>query len=332
MPAMTLPIVCVSRPLPAPFDCPGAEVRFGPDRGFDSPASLREFVRGAAALVTWVSERVNEALLEAAGPSLKVVANFAVGYDNIDLGACARRGVIVTNTPDAVTEGTADMAFALLLAASRRMSEADRFVRSGAWAERGLLGPAEFIGRPIAGRRLLIVGAGRIGYATALRSIGWGMRVRYVARTRKHDFESAPLNAERVELDEGLRDADFVSVHTPLNAETRHLLDARRLALMKPTAVLVNTARGAVIDEAALAAALCEGRLFAAGLDVFEREPGCHPALSGLANVVLAPHIGSASVGSREMMTNLCAANVRAVLAGKAAITPVSAVTAPGGG
>lgn len=319
-----MPTVAVSRPLPIALEVPGAEVRYGPERGFASPAELREFVRGADAAVTWVSERVDDAFLDAAGKQLKVVANFAVGYDNIDVAACARRGVIVTNTPDAVTEGTADMAMALLLAAARRMSEADRFVRSGAWAKHGILGPREFIGRPISGRRLLIVGAGRIGYATALRSIGWGMRISYVARSRKHDFESAPLNAQRVELDEGLREADFVSVHTPLTPETRHLIDARRIGLMKPTTVIVNTARGPVIDEEALAAALKDGKIFAAGLDVFEKEPGCHPALVGLENVVMAPHIGSASVGSREMMTQLCAANVRAVLSGGKPITPVS--------
>jgi glyoxylate reductase len=319
-----MPTVAVSRPLPIALDVPGAEVRYGPERGFASPGELREFVRGADAAVTWVSERVDDAFLDAAGKQLKVVANFAVGYDNIDVAACARRGVIVTNTPDAVTEGTADMAMALLLGAARRMSEADRYVRGGAWAKRGILGPREFIGRPISGRRLLIVGAGRIGYATALRSLGWGMRIAYVARSRKHEFESAPLNAQRVELDDGLREADFVSVHTPLTPETRHLLDARRIGLMKPTAVIVNTARGPVIDEEALAAALKDGKIFAAGLDVFEKEPGCHPALVGLENVVLAPHIGSASVGSREMMTRMCAANVRAVLSGDAPVTPVS--------
>ncbi len=319
-----MPTVAVSRPLPIPLEVPGAEVRYGPEKGFLSAGDLQDFVRGADGVVTWVSERVDDAFLDAAGAQLKVVANFAVGYDNIDVAACARRGVIVTNTPDAVTEGTADMAMALLLAAARRMSEADRYVRSGAWKERGILGPREFIGRPIAGQTLLIVGAGRIGYATALRSLGWGMRILYVARSRKHDFESAPLNARRVELDDGLREADFVSVHTPLTAQTHHLLDARRIGLMKSTAVVVNTARGAVIDEAALAAALQERRIFAAGLDVFEKEPGCHAALVGLENVVMAPHIGSASVGSREMMTQLCAANVRAVLAGEAPKTPVS--------
>jgi len=319
-----MPLVTCSRPLPPEFDVPGAEVRFGPPRGFATPDDLRAFVRGTDALVSWVSERVDDALLEAAGPQLRIVANFAVGYDNIDLAACKRRGIIVTNTPDAVTEGTADLAVALILAAARRLSHADRFARSGEWARTGILGPAEFIGRPIAGSTLLIVGAGRIGYATAIRLHGWGVRTLYVARHPKPDFEHAPLNAQRVELDEGLRQADIVSLHIPLSSETRGLINAKRLALMKPTAVLVNTARGPIVDEAALAAALRDGRLFAAGLDVFEKEPGVHPDLVGLDNVVMAPHIGSASETSRRQMSALCAANVRAVLEGRPPVTPVT--------
>lgn len=317
------PRVVCSRPLPGAFEVPDADVRHGPARGFGSREELFEFVRGAAAFVSWVSDRVDDALLEAAGENLRIVANFAVGYDNVDTDACARRGVIVSNTPDAVTEGTADAAWTLLLAAARRLIEGDRFARSGAWAEHGILGPTDFIGRPIAGRTLLIVGAGRIGYATALRSLGWGMRIRYVARSRKPAFEQAPLNARRVGLDEGLREADFVSIHTPLTDETRHLFDARRLALMKETAVLVNTARGPVVDEAALAEALREKRIFAAGLDVFEREPEVHAALTELENAVMTPHYGSASSTSREEMTALCAANVRAALAGERVPTPV---------
>ncbi len=320
-----MPVVAACRPLPAEFEVPGATVRWGPERGFASPEELRAFVKGADAIVAWVSERIDDAALAAAGPQLKVVANFAVGVDNIDLAACARRRIIVTNTPDAVTEGTADMAWALMLAVARRLSHGDRFARSGEWARHGVLGPAEFLGQAIAGRTLLIVGAGRIGYATALRSIGWGMRVLYVARSPKPNFEFAPLNARRVELDDGLRQADFISVHTPLTDETRHLINARRLALLKPTAVLVNTSRGAVIDEGALARALREGRLFGAGLDVFESEPTVHPDLVGLDNIVMAPHMGSASVDSRRAMTELCAANVRAVLTGNAPLTPVLA-------
>lgn len=322
--------VRVCRPLPGEFDVPGAEVRFGPERGFPDIADRHGFFRGAHACVTWVSDRVDEAFLNAVGPRLKVVANFAVGYDNIDVDVCRRRGVIVTNTPDAVTEGTADAAFMLMLAAARRLSAADRFVRSGDWERHGILGPNEWIGRPLAGKTLLIVGAGRIGYATALRSIGWGMRVIYASRSHAAAFEHAPLNARRFELDDGLREADVVSLHVPLTPtgtppeqSTRHLIDARRLSLMKPTAVIVNTCRGPVIDEAALADALASGRLFAAGLDVFEHEPRVHDRLKSLDNVVLTPHYGSSNVTSRAGMSALCEANIRAVLAGRPPVTPV---------
>jgi glyoxylate reductase len=316
------PQIRVSRPIPGSFDVPG-EVRFGPERGFRTAAELHEFVRGADAVVSWVSEKIDAAFLDAAGPQLKVVSNFAVGYDNIDVEACRTRGIIATNTPDAVTEGTADAAVMLLLAAARRVASADRFVRSGAWAEHGILGPTELLGQPIAGRELLIVGAGRIGYATALRMLGWGMRIKYVARTPKPVFEQAPLNATRVELHDGLATADFVSVHVPLSPATKHLLGAREMAMMKPSAVLVNTARGAIIDEAALAEALQAGRIWAAGLDVFEDEPRVHERLKVLDNVVLTPHYGSASMASRSQMTALCAANIRAVLAGGPAVTPI---------
>lgn len=316
--------IALSRPLPGPFDVGDATVRPGPERGFADRADLLDHVHGAHAIVSWVSERVDGELLDAAGPQLRIVANYAVGYDNIDVAACRERSVIATNTPDAVTEGTADCAFALMLAAARRLGEGERFIRSGAWAEHGVLGPAEFLGRALTGRTLLIVGAGRIGYATALRSIGWGMRILYVARSPKPTFEHAPLGARRVELDEGLREADFVSIHTPLTDATRHLINADKLALMKPTSVLVNTARGPVVDEQALATALRDGRLFAAGLDVFEDEPRVHPDLVGLDNVVLTPHFGSASEDSRHEMTALCAANVRAVLDGRPPVTPIA--------
>lgn len=320
-----MPLVCVSRKLAFPFHVPGAEIRFGPEHGVMSRDDLCAFVKGADAVVTWFCDRITDDVLAAAGPQLKILANYAVGYENIDLAAALRRRVVVTNTPDAVTEGTADMAWTLLLAAARRLVHADRFARSGEWARHGILGPSQFIGASIAGRTLLIVGAGRIGRATALRSLGWGMRIHYCARSRKPEWEFAPLNARYVELNEGLRDADFVSVHTPLNDSTRHLIDARRLALMKPSAVLVNTSRGPVIDEAALADALRAGRLAAAGLDVFENEPSIHPALASLDNVIMAPHIGSATVDSRRMMTDLCAANIQAVLAGRPPLTPVTA-------
>lgn len=321
--SQALPIVAVSRPLPGEFSVPEADVRFGPERGFPDPKQRGEFMRGASAIVTWVSDRVDDALLDAIGPQLKVVANFAVGFDNIELDACRRRGVRVSNTPDAVTEGTADVAVMLMLAAARRLSAADRFCRSGDWERHGILGPNEWIGVPLAGRTLFIVGAGRIGYATALRTIGFGMRVTYWARRAKPAFEAAPLNARKLELDEGLAGADFVSIHVPLTPETRGLIDARRLALMKPGAVLVNTARGPIVDEAALAAALRDRRIFGAGLDVFEKEPQVYDALKSLDNVVMTPHYGSASETSRSAMSALCAANIRAVLAGKDPVTPV---------
>jgi len=323
MPNEPKPIVCVSRPLPGEFSVPGAEIRFGPERGYPTASEFAAFARGACAIVSWVSERIDGALLDEIGPTLEIVANFAVGYDNIDLEACRARRIRVSNTPDAVTEGTADAAVMLMLAAARRLPAADRFVRSGAWEKHGILGPNEWIGQPLSGRTLLIVGAGRIGFATAVRMLGWGMKVMYASRSRKANFEQAPMNAERVELDEGLTRADFVSLHVPLTSETRGIIDGRRLALMKRTAVLVNTGRGALVDEGALAGALRAGQLFGAGLDVLEREPAIHPGLVGLDNVVVTPHYGSASVTSRGAMSALCAANIRAVLGGGVPITPV---------
>ncbi|MEM1424184.1 MAG: D-glycerate dehydrogenase [Planctomycetota bacterium] len=294
----------------------------GPGGGY-SRRELLDAVGGASGVVTWWNEPVDAEFLDAAGGGLRVVCNFAVGHDNIDHALCAERGVVACNTPDAVTEGTADVAWCLLMSAARRFSEGDRYVRTGAWAAGGALGPRDFLGQPIAGRTLCIVGAGRIGYATALRSIGWGMRVTYVARSPKARFEMAPLNAERVTLEEGLRGADFVSVHTPLTDGTRHLIGARELGMMREHAVLVNTSRGAVVDEAALVDALREGAIFAAGLDVFEKEPTIHPGLAGLENVVMTPHFGSADVRSRAQMTALCAANIDGVLSGRGAVTPI---------
>ncbi|MCA9282320.1 MAG: D-glycerate dehydrogenase [Phycisphaerales bacterium] len=316
--------MCTTRPLPGDFAVPGAAIRTGPERGFASREELLAFVPGATAIASWVTERIDAELLDAAGPQLKIVANFAVGYDNIDVPACRARNVIVTNTPDAVTEGTADMAWALLLAAARRVGEGDRFARSGAWASHGSLGPVEFLGVPVAGQTLCIIGAGRIGYATALRSLGWGMRITYVARSRHANFEHAPLNARHVSLEDGLRTADFVSIHTPLTPQTKHLIGAKELALMKPTAVLINTSRGPVIDEAALADALKERKIFGAGLDVFEHEPKVNDRLKQLDNIAMTPHIGSGDTRCRNQMAALCAANIRAVLAGDKPLTPVT--------
>ncbi len=314
-------IVAVTRTVPGPLDIdagPGVmlDVRTGTDDQMPE-GELRAFVRGASVIVSMFSDRVDAALLDAAGPQLRGVCNFAVGYNNIDLDACRERGVAVTNTPNAVTEGTADLAWALILAVARRVVEGDAFARSGAWADRGTLGMSEFMGVDLTGRMLLIVGAGRIGFATAMRSVGWGMRVLYTARSRHWDFELAPLAGERVSLEEGLSRADVVSVHTPLTAETRHLIDAEALRRMKANAILVNTSRGPVVDEAALALALREKRIWGAGLDVFEREPAVHEGLKGLSNVVMTPHIGSAERKYREMMTAMVGENAGAILRGE---------------
>jgi glyoxylate reductase len=314
--------VAVTRPLPAPGTAPleAAGLRVvanGEDRVLD-PSELRALVIDAAALVCTLSDRVDDAVLDAA-PHLRVVANVAVGFDNVDVAALRARGVEVTTTPDVLTEATADMAWALLLAAARRLGEGDRLVRTGTWAG---WTPTQLLGQPVWGRRLGIVGLGAIGRAVARRARGFGMDVAYSGRRRLEPEAEAELGVVHLELDELFAASDVVSLHAPLGPDTRHLVDARRLALMKPTAVLVNTGRGALVDEAALVRALDEGRLFAAGLDVFEREPTVHPGLLGRDDVVLAPHLGSATTEARAAMVDLCVRNVLEVLAGRPPLTP----------
>jgi glyoxylate reductase len=281
------------------------------------------FAEGAPtfqAIISVVTDRIDAALL-ARTPRLRIVANVAVGYDNIDVASCISRGVAVTNTPGVLTEATADLAFGLLLAAGRRIAEGDRLVRREAfagWTPSLLLGPC------VHGATLGLVGLGRIGQAVARRARGFGMRVLYAARTgASRDVERA-VGATHVSLDDLFEHSDFVSLHCPLTPETRHLVNARRLARMKSGAVLVNTARGACVDEAALAIALRDGPLAAAGLDVFEDEPRVHPALLALDNVVLAPHIGSADRPTRVAMAAMAIDSVRAVLAGRLPIHPVA--------
>ncbi len=297
------------------------EVRVWPDPEVPLPREvLQGEVQEAEGLVTLVTERVDAALLEAA-PRLRVVSNVAVGYDNVDVAAATRRGVVVTNTPDVLTETTADLAWALLLAASRRVAEADRFTRGGRWRSWGL---ELMLGQDVYGRTLGVVGLGRIGRAVARRAVGFGMQVLYTSR-RRHEDAERDLGVQWRELDELLAEADFVTLHTPLTPETRHLIDRARLRRMKPTAVLVNTCRGAVVDEAALGEALREGWIWAAGLDVFEQEPlpPDSPLLS-LENVVLAPHIGSASFATRARMSEMAAENCVAVLTGRRPPNPVN--------
>lgn len=263
-------------------------------------------------------DRIDHELF-AAAPKLRVVAQFGVGYDNIDIEAARQRSLTVTNTPDVLTEATADLAWALLLAAARRVGEGERRVRRGEWTG---WEPGQLLGSQVSGSTLGIVGAGRIGTATGLRARGFNMRVLYTSRRVNRALESG-AGARRTDLESLLRDSDFVSLNVALTPETRHLLDARRLALMKPGAVLVNTARGAVVDEAALAEALAHGRLAAAGLDVYENEPRVHPRLLELENVVLAPHLGSATRSTREAMGILAARNLIAGLADQPPPTPL---------
>ncbi|MBC7834322.1 MAG: D-glycerate dehydrogenase [Phycisphaerales bacterium] len=312
------PLIVVTRQVPGTIEAVGAEVRIGPE-GKLTRAELLELVRGAAVVVTMFHDKVDEEFLEAAGTGLRGVCNFAVGYDNIDVKACAKRGVTVTNTPDAVTEGTANIAWGLILAVARRIVESDAYVRSGRFEMEGPLPITGFLGMHTCGQSLLIVGAGRIGYAVAQRALAFGMRVLYAARSRHVEFELSPVGARRVELDEGLAIADVVSVHTPLTPQTRHLIDARRLRLMRKTAILINTARGPVVDEAALVEALRERRMWGAGLDVFENEPRVHPGLLELRNAVLTPHIGSAEAHWREVMSEMVSENARAILEGREA-------------
>lgn len=312
-----LPLVAVTRATPGGnLNVPGARVsQLG--EAMPTRDELLRHVRGAAVIVSMYMDVVDWELLDAAGPQVKGVCNFAVGYNNIDLALCRERGIVVANTPDAVTEGTANIGLLLLLACARRLVEADRFARSGAWARHGLLGMHELMGLELTGRSILIVGAGRIGYAMAHRARMLGMDILYTARTRHLGFELSPVCARRVELEEGLGLADVVSLHTPLTEATRHLLSRERIGLLRREAIVINTSRGPVIDEAALAEALREKRIWGAGLDVFEREPTVHPDLVGLDNVVMTPHIGSAERKWRETMSRMCEENAGAILEGR---------------
>ena len=280
---------------------------------------LLQAARGAAGILSTVTEKVDAELMDAAGEDLKVVANMAVGYDNVDVDAARERGVIVTNTPGVLDETTADTAFMLLLAAARRLGEGERIVRAGKWEA---WGPKMLTGPDVWGKRLGILGLGGIGQAVARRAKGFGMEILYHNRSRREEAEKE-LDARYAELDELLRTCDFFSIHTPLTQETTHLIGASEFEKMKPEAVLVNTSRGPVVDEAALVDALENGRIFAAGLDVFEEEPKVHPGLLGLENVVLAPHIGSASFETRDKMAAMAAEDLRAILRGERPKNPV---------
>ena len=292
----------------------GCRIEVVPDAVDLSSEELGAKIAGASALITPLTLKVDDEILDAAGPNLQVVANYAVGHDNIDVAACADRGVTVCNGPPPMTEPTADLAWALLLGAIRRVREGLALATSGNWSgyDAGLL-----LGHRLNGGTLLIVGAGRIGSAVARRSLGWNMKVLYTARSAKPHLESEPIKGRRTTLEEGLPLADAVVVTTALTPQTRHLIDASALASMKRKAVLVNVSRGPVVDERALAGALATGGIFAAGLDVYENEPRIHPDLVDLPNALLLPHIASATVEDREDLTDICVENVISVLGGR---------------
>ena len=278
-------------------------------------------VAGCDGVLTLLTDRVDDELLDAAGPRLRVVSNYAVGFDNIDVAACARRGIPVGNTPGVLTETTADLAWTLLMAAARRVPEGDRYVRDGRWKT---WGPLLLLGPDVHGTTIGIVGFGRIGQAVARRAAGFGMTILYHDVTRLPDEVTAPLGATFVTLDELLARSDFISLHVNLTAETRHLINARTLAAMKPTAVLVNTSRGPVIDQIALADALREGVIWAAALDVTDPEPiPMDDPLVGLPNCLIVPHIASASGATRGKMAAMAAANLLAGVRGEPLPTPV---------
>ncbi|HKZ07891.1 MAG TPA: D-glycerate dehydrogenase [Methylomirabilota bacterium] len=289
------------------------------DRPLPKP-DLMARLRGRRGLVCLITDAVDAEVLGAA-PDLRVVSNVAVGYNNIDVAAATRAGVVVTNTPDVLTETTADFAWTLLMATARRLVEADRYVRQGKFQQWEYM---LLLGGDIHGKTLGVVGFGRIGRAVARRALGFGMRVLYQDAVAAPAAVEAELRATRADLPTLLRESDFVSLHTPLLPETRHLLNAQSLRTMKKTAYLINAARGPVVDEAALVHALREGWIAGAGLDVFEEEPTVNPGLIGLPNVVLAPHIASASQATRVEMARLAVENCLSVLEGKAPPTPVN--------
>ena len=279
-----------------------------------SRAELLQIVAGVDALLPMLTERIDDELLDAAGPQLKIVANHAVGYDNIDVPAAKRHGVIVTNTPGVLTETTADFAWALMMAAARRVGEGERYLRAGQWT---CWSPMQFLGMDIHGATLGIFGMGRIGQAMARRAAGFGMKVIYTDTFRMAGGAEKVLNVTFVDKETLLRESHFISCHCPLTPETRHAFSTADFAAMKPTAVFVNTSRGPVVDEAALAGALKAGKIFAAGIDVFEHEPKVHPALLECDDAVLIPHLASASVETRSRMAAIAAQNIVACLRGE---------------
>jgi glyoxylate reductase len=289
----------------------------------DDPIPVDERDRRLAeadAVMTLLTDRVDGAFLDAA-PRLRIIANVAVGYNNVDVPSCRERGVIVTNTPGVLTDATADLAMGLILMVTRRLGEGERLIRSGTPWQWGMF---MMLGTGLQGRRLGIIGMGGIGVALAERARAFGMTIGYHNRSAAAPGVADRLGAERLDLDELLATSDIVSLNCPYSPATHHLIDAAALARMRSDAYLVNTARGPIVDEAALVDALRSGVIAGAALDVFEHEPAVHPGLLDLDNAVLVPHLGSATVETRTAMATLAARNVAAVLGGGAPLTPVT--------
>ncbi len=296
----------------------GGSVKVNPH---DRPMTADELVMAAAdcdGVLSMLTDRIDAAFLDRC-PRVKAISNYAVGFNNIDVVACTQRGIGVSNTPDVLTNATAEIALALMLACARRVVEADGVVRAGQW--RGWA-PLDYLGMDMVGKVLGIIGAGRIGLRVARMAAGFEMRVLYYSRKLHPEFDQ--IGAARVDMESLLKQADFVSLHAPLTDQTRHIIGAKQLAMMKPTAILINTARGPLVDEQALVDALRKNRIFAAGLDVFEREPALNPGLATLQNVILLPHIGSATVSTRGQMAVMAAEDLLAMTSGRCPVHPVN--------
>lgn len=316
--------VCLTRNIPGPavrmLQNQGLEVSLSVRNRSLEPAELLEFVKGADALLCLLTDKIDAAVFTAAGSQLRIVSNLAVGFDNIDLAEASRRGIAVTNTPSPlITDAVAEHTLALILALAKKIVPADRFVREGKYHG---WDPNLFLGPQLSGKTLGVVGLGRIGLVVArLAMLGLGMKIVYASANRKEDLETE-LEARFLSLSELLPVADFVSLHVPLTMETERLLTGEKIALMRKTAYLINTSRGSVVDEAALVAALKEGAIAGAALDVFEDESRPHPDLWSSPNVILTPHIASATIEAREEMGRIAAENIIAVLTGKKPLNP----------
>jgi glyoxylate reductase len=328
---MAEPKIVVTRRIPEPaveMLREAGDVWVSPDDRPLEVSELHDAIAGADVVVTLLHDKVDDAFLDAAGDQLRAVCNVAVGFDNIDVPAATKRGVLVTNTPAVLTEATADLAMTLILAVTRRIGEGERLIRAREpWSWHMFM----LLGTGLQGKTLGVVGMGAIGQSLARRAKAFGMEIVYSdARQAPAEVEQE-LGARRVELDELLRTADVVSIHAPLMDETRHLINAETLGLMKDSAYLVNSARGPIVDEAALVDALKAGQIAGAGLDVYENEPETHPGLVELDNVVLLPHLGSATIETRTAMGVLAAENAVLALRGERPKTPVNPEVLEGG-